>query len=241
MPGVLSLTESVILKTLRVFLEGILPAGVVVQKAQVNRVAEPASPDFVLMTPTLRIPLSTSVGQDSDVKFTGSITAGLLTVTHVDCGALIVGSTIFGTNVADGTVVASFGTGTGGVGTYHVTPSQTVGSETMSAGTLDLSQSVQVKVQLDVHGPNSADNAQRISTVLRSAYAARQFKATGNAVAPLYASEPRQTPFANDQQQTEFRWIVDADLVAKPVVSVPQEFFDSANIGASDVDADFPS
>ena len=62
----------------------------------------------------------------------GSITAGVLTVSQVTQGALAVGASLYdgptGT-IVPGTVVASLGTGTGGVGTYNLNISQTVASE----------------------------------------------------------------------------------------------------------------
>lgn len=65
----------------------------------------------------------------------GSIAPGapaVLTVTQVNQGALVVGASLYdgpaGT-IIPGTVIASFGSGTGGLGTYNINVSQTVGSE----------------------------------------------------------------------------------------------------------------
>ncbi len=44
----------------------------------------------------------------------------VLNITAVTDGGLSVGDTVTGTDVASGTTIASFGTGTGGVGTYNV-------------------------------------------------------------------------------------------------------------------------
>ena len=52
-------------------------------------------------------------------SFTGTINGNVLTVS-ANTGALAVGHTIMGTGVTDGTRVASFGTGTGGPGTYNL-------------------------------------------------------------------------------------------------------------------------
>jgi Flp pilus assembly protein TadG len=58
---------------------------------------------------------------------TGGTSAGkVLTVTSVTSGTLEVGSVISGTGVTSGTYVTSFGTGTGGTGTYNVSTSQKV-------------------------------------------------------------------------------------------------------------------
>lgn len=65
----------------------------------------------------------------------GTITGtyGVLTVTAVGSGALIVGETISGSGVTAGTIITGFGTGTGGAGTYYVSPSQTASSTTISS------------------------------------------------------------------------------------------------------------
>ena len=80
-------------------------------------------------------------------------------------------------------------------------------------------QSTQVTVQLDVHGPNSSDNAQIISTLLRSSLSPDVFKASGFDVTPLYADDPKQTPFVNAEGQYEYRWTVDAVVQANQVVT----------------------
>jgi Flp pilus assembly protein TadG len=68
---------------------------------------------------------------------TGGTSAGtVLTVTSVTSGTLEVGSVISGSGVTSGTYITSFGTGTGGTGTYNVSASQKVAAtagETMTA------------------------------------------------------------------------------------------------------------
>jgi hypothetical protein len=64
---------------------------------------------------------------------TASIAGTVMTVTVVGSGALVVGQTLSGTGVTADTTITSFGTGTGGVGTYNVSASQTVASTTISA------------------------------------------------------------------------------------------------------------
>lgn len=63
-----------------------------------------------------------------------SATYGTLTVSAVASGTIDIGSPISGTGVTAGTVVTGLGTGTGGNGTYYVTPTQTVTSETLTVG-----------------------------------------------------------------------------------------------------------
>lgn len=59
-------------------------------------------------------------------------TYGLLTVASVGSGTLGVGDSITGSGVTAGTAITGLGTGTGGVGTYYVSPSQTVGSTSIT-------------------------------------------------------------------------------------------------------------
>lgn len=64
---------------------------------------------------------------------TGSISGTVLTITAVSSGALLNGGSIGNTvgGVSAGTVITSFGTGTGGTGTYNINNSQTVASSTI--------------------------------------------------------------------------------------------------------------
>ncbi len=63
----------------------------------------------------------------------GGTTAGtVLNVTKVTSGGLEIGSAITGTGVSTNTKITGFGTGTGGIGTYTVSNSQLVKSETLT-------------------------------------------------------------------------------------------------------------
>lgn len=64
--------------------------------------------------------------------FTGSITTTTLTVSAMTSGDIYLGMEISGTGVTAGTRITAFGTGTGGVGTYTVSASQTVASTTIT-------------------------------------------------------------------------------------------------------------
>jgi hypothetical protein len=64
--------------------------------------------------------------------FTGSISATTLTVSAISAGYLGVGSVIAGTGVTVGTTITAFVSASGGVGTYTVSVSQTVGSVAMT-------------------------------------------------------------------------------------------------------------
>ena len=64
----------------------------------------------------------------SSNDMTASIAGTTMTVTKVLNGAFAVGQVLSGTGVTAGTTITALGTGTGGVGTYTVSPSQTAAS-----------------------------------------------------------------------------------------------------------------
>jgi len=71
----------------------------------------------------------------NNAVFTGEISGTTLAVSAISSGALAPGHFITGTGVAFPTLIQSQLTGTtGGIGTYQVTPSQTVASTAMTAG-----------------------------------------------------------------------------------------------------------
>jgi hypothetical protein len=69
------------------------------------------------------------------IEFTASITGNILTVTDIPVGfqSLAVGMMLSGTDVAQGTRITALITGTGGTGTYLVSPGQTTASTTITA------------------------------------------------------------------------------------------------------------
>ncbi len=225
---------------------GLTPAQIIV--GQQNRVPEPQSTDFVVMTPIRFERLATNIDGSVDVKFIGSIVGTVLTVTSIDFGEISVGSTLSGPNVAAGTVISKQTSGpSGGIGTYTVSISQTIGSETLSAGSKTLLQEARAVVQLDFHSQGSdqtaGDNAQKISTMLRDEYGVNFFANLApplNGIAPLHADDPRQTAFENAESQIEWRWVLDAHFQVNQVVSVPQTYGDGAAVELVSVEAEFP-
>jgi hypothetical protein len=76
---------------------------------------------------------STSINTTSAAAvFTGAIVGTTLTVLAVSSGTIQVGQTIEGAGITDGTIITALGTGSGGVGTYTITPSQSVPSSQAS-------------------------------------------------------------------------------------------------------------
>lgn len=68
----------------------------------------------------------------SGSSFTGSISGTTLTVSAISSGTIIVGQTISGTGITSNTRISSFISGTGGIGTYTVSISQTAASTTIT-------------------------------------------------------------------------------------------------------------
>jgi hypothetical protein len=65
-------------------------------------------------------------------SFTASISGTTMTVSAVASGTIDLAMQISGTGVTAGTRITAYGTGSGGVGTYTVSPSQTVTSRTIT-------------------------------------------------------------------------------------------------------------
>lgn len=180
MPATLNFTENDLFVALRGFLLTILPTTVDIIRAQVNRVPEPANPDFVILNSVGRERLGSNIDTYSD----------------------------------------GFPSG----------PS-----------VLNAMQKIRVTFQVDVHGPSSADNVQIISTFFRDYVATDYFSSlTGADAQVLYASDPKQLPFINAEQQFEDRWSIDLNIQANQVATLPQDFFDQAEAGLINVDVVYP-
>lgn len=229
MPAVLGFTESQALAALRGLILSVTPVDVI--RAQVNRVPEPAVPDFVLMTIVTRTRLELNVDTTQDVILTGTIAGDTLTYAATR-GDLRAGTVLYGPGIAPGTVIAAVASSIAAT----VAPAQAA-SGTFYAGYKVATAPTQLDVQLDVHGPASGDNAQVLSTLLRDEYATAWFDASGLDLQALYASDPRQVPFVNAESQWEERWVVTASLQANLTVQVPQEFADTLHADLISVEA----
>ena len=73
------------------------------------------------------------ISSPSSAIFTGSISGTTLTVSVMQSGTIAVGQAIFGQGIAQNTVITGLGTGSGGVGTYTVSDSQTVASTVINS------------------------------------------------------------------------------------------------------------
>jgi hypothetical protein len=97
-----------------------------------------------------------------------------------------------------------------------------------------------VVIQMDVHGPLSADNATLIQTLSRSMIFSETVAAITTDIAVLYADDPRQSPFDNAENQFEMRWTIDLHVQANSLIVITQDFFDTATAGVINVDATYP-
>jgi hypothetical protein len=78
---------------------------------------------------------SVNIPEQTVASTTISETYGTFTVSAVSSGTLGVGDVLSGSGVTTGTYITALGTGTGGTGTYIVSPTQTAASTTVTAGT----------------------------------------------------------------------------------------------------------
>lgn len=103
--------------------------------------------------------ISIKVGSDNSpaAKVVGSISGTTLTVASVTSGTLAVGQTISDTTgqIVVGTTITALGSGTGGVGTYIVSNSQTVTSELITTAVANLDD---IAIDIDQVPTISANN-----------------------------------------------------------------------------------
>ena len=240
-------SQSAAQTALRGFLLAILPAGVPVVQGQDNRVSEPSQADYVVITAMRRMRLATNGVLYADSAFVASMSGAALTVSEIligpvvpgaallaypgnsAIGTLAVGESPIEAGVALGSVIGAQQSGApGGVGVYGLSPAQTLPSGKFAAGVMNVTQKTEMVWQVDVYGPNSGDNAQTISTLFRDGYATQWWARNGYATtSPLYADDPMQMPFMDDQQQVENRWKIEAHVQVDATVAVSQDFADT--------------
>jgi hypothetical protein len=227
---------------LRSFLMVVLDPAIEVFIAQDNRVPEPKGLDFVVMSWLYRQRLSVNIDEQADVKFQASILGNVLTVESIAFGAILKGSALFGVGVLAGTRIGDQISGTpGGSGDYNINLAQTLASQVMASGEMTMEQHTHLIFQLDIHGPQSGDNCQIISTAFNDGYAAEQFAGSGLGIVPLYTNDGKQAPFQNAEQQWESRWVLEAHMQANIKVRVPQQYADDVEVEVIEVETAYPT
>jgi hypothetical protein len=108
---------------------------------------------------------------------------------------------------------------------------------TNTPGTRSVRRSTRVDIQIDFYGPTAADWATMSSVLLRDPFAC---DALAPNCQPLYATDARLLPLVDGEQQYEARYMVEAVLQYNPIVSVSQQFFDSAVVTTIEVDKTYP-
>lgn len=97
----------------------------------------------------------------------------------------------------------------------------------IEVGSKNIKQASQLAIQLDCYGPDADEWAQMLSTILRDEYS----RAMMSSAQPLYTDDPKLIPFADPGEQRYVqRWVLTAYLQYNPVVALPQQFFDHAEI-----------
>lgn len=259
MAAYLTLLESQVVSSVRQFLLELLPTGVEVIRTQVNRVPSPKV-NFVAMTVLRRGQLSFTVASVTDVVFTGAIAGTTLTVSAVSLGSIRPPIPLRSPNILPNTRIVAFGTGSGGGGTYEVTPSQTMASAVIFGGSLALLQPTQLDMQLDFYGSNSGDMVQTIANCFQTEVGTASLityeeplrdgagipleDGAGNQltagiridIAPLYAGVARNIPFITAESQYERRWSMDVSLQINPQVYLAQDFADQLQVTLVSVD-----
>lgn len=109
-----------------------------------------------------------------------------------------------------------------------------------AAAVMTVTQNTKVEIQLDVYGPLSPDIAAVVSALLNDTYACDYFAAQELPLAPLYATDGRQMPLVNGEEQYEQRWTMTLALQANLAVSTPQDFADTLTVGLINVDVEYP-
>lgn len=239
----LSITETQVFTSLRTVLLtfGLAPLNpntrFEIIRGQVNRVPEPAGPDFLVMWPALRERLSMNVETCTDNQVSASIAGSVMTVGEVLAGYVPLGASLWQLNNAAsvGTILSQISGIAGGAGRYQLAPTPDLGSQTFYCGNRAMQEDVELTIQCDVHGPASADNASKIEVQWRSQWGVDACQNAGGIISPLYSSAPRQLAFDNAEQQYEERWSIDLCMQISPVVSVPQQFATKATVTAESV------
>lgn len=98
----------------------------------------------------------------------------------------------------------------------------------------------QISVQIGVFGPGAGDAIQTLTSLFRDPIAADFFAACGFPIAPLYASDARQTAFISEARQYEDNWNADLNLQVNYVLTTPIQTATSATVGIINVDATYP-
>ncbi|MDK1185171.1 MULTISPECIES: phage neck terminator protein [Cronobacter] len=105
-----------------------------------------------------------------------------------------------------------------------------------STSTMGYTEVRQVDIQVDIYGDNAGDRAVAVETTFASDYAWNKIKSLDARLAPLYSSPAIQAPMINAEEQWEERYVLTLSLQAHITISLPQDYFDKAEISTEMVD-----
>lgn len=203
------------------------------------RVPEPIQGDFVVLSSIHQGRLDTNLTTFSDNVFVGSIAGNVLTVSSVSRGTVAVGQLITDRGYPNGSIKAgtaitgAVSVNADGTGTYAVSVPQSLPKGTLYSGTRTDLVGTEWTVQLDVHGPNGADNANVLDTLFRSEVGTDFLEPLG--VSPLHIDSRGLQPFVNGESEVEWRWVLEAHVQVNVAVTTPQQFFDEAVVHTVEV------
>ena len=121
--------------------------------------------------------------------------------------------------------------------TPHRTPQVEWDRNNPAVDSFQIEQGTLFRVQLDCYSPLAQNWAVMLSALFRND---KGVELLAPSVVPLYCSEPKQAALVDGEQQYIDRWIVDAHVQYNPVISVPQEFANAAEVEVINVDERFP-
>lgn len=110
---------------------------------------------------------------------------------------------------------------------YEKRLSTNVRSYDPDAQIVTLRMAAEYTIQVDCYGSTANDKATVLATLWRDDAAISQFP---DGITPLFADDPRQIQFQNDQNQYEERWMVEIKLQYNALVSMPYESALNLNI-----------
>lgn len=168
-------------------------------------------------------------GQVTNATFTGHVAGTILTVTAIASGTIGVGQILAGTGIPANTLINTFGTGMGGIGTYNISASLTISSEAMTsvspaeihtettqyATTFQLS-ALATQNPADIAANTASDWLNYAAYVLQSMGTVAAFEAQG--VGVLYIKRIPNPYFRDDRDQNSASPSFDFALTHKQLI-----------------------
>lgn len=137
----------------------------------------------------------------ASARFTASISGTTLTVTAVNSGVIQTGMTLAAVGIAANTRISAAGTGTGGTGTYTVSPSQTVASRTMTGD---------LRVRAPAGGFAGATDNSTGTVRNQDLFSSLMVKSNGGAAVCTVTSTPSSTTDRNTENRSGIAQTVNA-------------------------------